>query len=233
MKRNILFALAVGVVGVAILLALGLWQLQRLSWKEGILAEMAARQAEAPMVGLPEAPDERVHAFRAVRLEGEITGAAHYLIASVAGDGPGHRLLVPFTTTAGQSLILDLGYLAGHAEVEAPIGERLLLTGRLFWPDEIDPGYTPEPDLQKRLWFARDLEVLGAALGTEPYMVVAEEITSDSPRAIAQLSALKQIPVGSNIPNDHLEYAITWFSLAVVWAAMTGYLITRIRRRTF
>ena len=34
-----------------------------------------------------------------------------------------------------------------------------------------------------------------------------------------------------NIPNDHLEYAITWFGLAAVWAVMTGYLLWRIKRR--
>ena len=64
---------------------------------------------------------------------------------------------------------------------------------------------------------------MAEALGTEPVMLVAA--ASDDPDAPMPL------PVGVNIPNDHLQYAITWFGLAVVWAVMTGYLLWRIKRR--
>ena len=64
---------------------------------------------------------------------------------------------------------------------------------------------------------------MAAALDTLPVMIVVAE--SDAPDAPMPL------PVTVNIPNDHLQYAITWFLLAVVWTLMTGYLLYRIKRR--
>ncbi len=64
---------------------------------------------------------------------------------------------------------------------------------------------------------------MAATLDTWPVMLVTA--SSDDPEAPLPL------PVTVNIPNDHLQYAITWFSLAVVWAVMTGYLLWRIKRR--
>ena len=84
----------------------------------------------------------------------------------------------------------------------------------------------PEPDRTGNIWFARDLPVMAAALGTAPVLVVASGIRPDPPHMPEPLR------LAANVPNDHLEYAITWFSLAAVWLAMTAYLIWRIRRRT-
>ena len=57
-------------------------------------------------------------------------------------------------------------------------------------------------------------------------MVVAREVAGDA-------QGIAPVPVGTGtIPNDHLEYAVTWFSLAAVWAGMTGFLLWRIRQRT-
>ena len=53
-------------------------------------------------------------------------------------------------------------------------------------------------------------------------------VTADQRRS---RTAPLPLPVTVNIPNDHLQYAITWFALAVVWALMTGYLLCRIKRR--
>jgi surfeit locus 1 family protein len=36
----------------------------------------------------------------------------------------------------------------------------------------------------------------------------------------------------AGIPNDHLEYAVTWFALALVWLGMTAYFLRRPERPT-
>ncbi len=64
---------------------------------------------------------------------------------------------------------------------------------------------------------------MAEALGTEPVMLAVA--ASDDP------GAPMPMPVTVNVPNDHLQYAITWFALAAVWAMMTGYLLWRIKRR--
>jgi surfeit locus 1 family protein len=80
-------------------------------------------------------------------------------------------------------------------------------------------------DLARNIWYARDVDALAAHLGTEPILVIARDLSvSDAP--------LTPLPVDtSGIPNDHLNYAITWFSLAALWMGMTLYLLWRIRRK--
>ena len=68
------------------------------------------------------------------------------------------------------------------------------------------------------------MRAMAEALGTEPLLVVARRVTPGDP-------AIEPMPVDtSGIPNDHLQYAITWFSLAVVWLIMTAYYIVRQRK---
>jgi surfeit locus 1 family protein len=101
--------------------------------------------------------------------------------------------------------------------------QNVAIVGNLHWPDEID-SYTPAPDLVKNLWFARDVDAMAAHLGTEALLVVARQ--SDEVD-----TNVTPLPVSiTGIPNDHLNYAITWYSLAVVWLAMSGALIWRNRQ---
>ena len=97
------------------------------------------------------------------------------------------------------------------------------ITGTLLWPDDVNSN-TPDPDLGKNIWFARDIPAMADALQTAPLLVVATTTTPADPR-------LTPLPVTTaNIKNDHLEYAITWFLLALVWAIMSLYLIFRTTR---
>ena len=91
--------------------------------------------------------------------------------------------------------------------------------------DEKD-GFTPDPDLTANFWFARDVPALADALGTEPVLLILRQTSEPNP-------PVRPWPVDtSGIPNDHLQYAVTWFLLALVWAGMTLYLLWRIRQRT-
>jgi surfeit locus 1 family protein len=90
----------------------------------------------------------------------------------------------------------------------------------LLWPDDQNDN-TPDPDLEANIWFARNIPAMSAALGTAPLMVVATATTPADPR-------ITPLPVNTaNIKNDHFEYAVTWFLLALVWAIMSLFLITR------
>ena len=96
-----------------------------------------------------------------------------------------------------------------HGEPDRPPDQ---VTGLLLWPNETD-SFTPEPDLGRNIWFARDVPAMAQALDTEPVLIVAQAHELDEwpcPRRRAP-----------NLPNNHLEYAITWFSPRGVWAGMT------------
>lgn len=222
--RKYLFPLVIGVCGAAVLMALGLWQLRRLDWKEAHLAEIEARIGADP-VALPAAPDPAQDRFLPVQVSGQFTGPQLRVLSGVKGIGAGHRLLAGFQTAEGRSILIDRGF-APQAETRlAPPPGVVDITGNLHWPQEID-SFTPEPDRAQGLWFARDVPGIAAELGTEPVMIVARTISGDAGGVSPQ-------PVDtSGIPNDHREYAMTWFGLMIVWLGMTALLVWRIRRKT-
>ncbi|MFN3937885.1 MAG: SURF1 family protein [Gemmobacter sp.] len=222
--RRLIFPMVLGFGGLAILLALGFWQLQRLEWKTGILREIEAVIA-GPTVPLPDAPTAGQHRYLPVALSGRLTGQALPVLTSRKGQGPGYRLIAAFETETGRRLLLDRGFLpeARLAGYVAPEG-LLRLRGNLYWPDETD-RFTPPPDPARGIWFARDVATMARALGTEPVMVVVAAAEPDDP-------LVTPLPVDTaRIPNDHLQYAVTWFLLAAAWAGMTGLLLWRIRQR--
>ncbi|MGC9370272.1 MAG: SURF1 family protein [Paracoccaceae bacterium] len=223
MTKRMIVPLLFGLVGAAILVSLGSWQLRRLEWKEGVLAEIEARINDAP-VALPAAPDPEADRYLPVRVAGRFTGEQVRVLASVKQVGAGHRLIAAFET-GGRRVLVDRGFLPLQSGSDAlPEGE-VTLTGNLHWPDEVD-GYTPDPEPEKDLWFARDVPALAAHMRTEPVLIVARAVSG-------QGGAVAPMPVDtSGIPNDHLGYAATWFGLAIVWLGMTALLLWRIRRKT-
>lgn len=215
-----------GILGVAVLIGLGVWQLQRLAWKEGILAEISARIA-APPGALPAAPDPEADRYRPVRVAGRFTGEELAVLASVKGLGPGFRIVAAFETEDGRRILVDRGFVPEGARAAPRPAGAAEVTGNLHWPEETD-RFTPAPDAARGIWFARDLPAMAAALGTEPVLLVQRSGRG----AAAAEGAPRPMPLDSaGIPNDHLEYAITWFLLAAGWAGMTAALLWRISRQ--
>lgn len=219
--RRLWFPILLGVVGVAILIGLGLWQLDRMGQKEALLASIEARIGAEP-VDLPASPDPAEDQYLPVRVTGALGGEELDVLTSMQGAGPGYRV-VSALTAGDRRVLVDLGYVP-EAEKDAPrMAERVTVTGNLVWPQEAD-GWTPTPDAARGIWFARDVGAMAEALGTEPVLVVARGIEG------ADLGTTP-IPVDTaGVRNDHYEYALTWFGLAAVWAVMSLLLILRTRR---
>lgn len=220
--RRYIGPVLVGVIGVAVLLNLGFWQMRRLEVKEAKLAAVEAMLTAAP-VPLPDTVSEAADRYRGVVAEGRLTGEAIFKLDSLKGQGPGKRVIAVLELPGGRRVLVDSGlWVDGtEAQPEAPLAVRVV--GNLDWPQETD-GFTPPPDAKTGLWFARDVAAMSAALGTEPTLIVAREPVRDG---------IEPAPVDtSTIPNDHWQYAITWFSLAAVWLVMTTALLWRIRRRS-
>ncbi len=216
--RRILFLLIFGLAGLGVLISLGVWQMQRLAWKQGILAEIEARIAAEP-VDLPETVTEANDKYLPVTLSGDMEPEEIHVLVSVKQVGAGYRIIQPFST-ADRTILVDRGFVPTTAKQAERVTGPMEVSGNLHWPDEID-SYTPEPDIDGNIWFARDVPTLAAALGTEPVLLIARSKTDPD---------ITPLPVDTaGIPNDHLQYAITWFGLALVWAAMTGYFLWRNR----
>ncbi|MEO1797220.1 MAG: SURF1 family protein [Pseudomonadota bacterium] len=218
------FLLLVGAGGTAVLLWLGFWQLERLSWKEGVLAEIEASIGAEPVL-LPSAPDPESDRYRAVEVTGALGARELHVLVSAKGFGAGYRVIRALET-GGARVMVDLGLIPTAAKEAARVAEaQVTVRGNLHWPSEVD-RFTPENDADGNIWFAREVAVMAEALGTAPVLIIAQETTPPLPGVTA-------FPVDtSGIPNDHLGYAVTWFGMAAVWVSMSGLFLYRGRRKT-
>lgn len=227
--RPTLWATVCTVVSLAILIALGTWQVQRLFWKEEQIALRQTR-AEAPAVPLPQSfPDPAEMEFTRVRLEGRFLHDAEFHLGARTDNGRvGYHIVTPFTLTDGRVILVDRGWVPedrrdpatrAEGQIEGPITiEGLLRTGGWKGLDFARPPNKPE----ERFYFWLDLPVMAQTLhegGVEQGPVIAavyaDAVASELPGGL---------PVGGQtriqLPNDHLEYAITWYSFAVILAVI-------------
>lgn len=202
------------------LLWLGGWQVQRMVWKQGVLAEIAA-QVGADPVTLPTEPVPEDHRFLPVKATGRFIEAEIHVLASNRDTGAGYRV-ISVLVSQGRRVMVDRGFIPINAKNKPRPARDISITGNLHWPDELGK-YIPEPDLGAGIWFARDVPAMARALDAEPFLIIANADTGDGVSAFPVNTAL--------IPNSHLNYAITWFLLAGAWFGMTVFLLLRIKRQ--
>lgn len=220
MHRKMILPLLFGLIGAAILVALGTWQVQRLAWKQGVIARAEAqiRQGPQPLSWHVSFPRDQ---YLPVTVTGRFLGQEAHVLTSVQGIGPGFLVVASFETERGRRILIDRGFIPQDQKTAARPGQAATVIGNLIRPDDVTRA-TPAPDLARNIWFGRDVDAMAAALNTEPLMMVARSDTGQG---------LTPRPVTVTFSNNHLGYAITWFSLAFAWLGMTGLYLWRIRRR--
>ena len=222
MNFRLISALLLGLAGVGFLCGLGIWQVQRMYEKRGQLEEMTAG-ISVPAVPVPLDLDPDKDRYRPVTAEGRFTGETLYVLSGKPMIGAGVQVVSVLEMPGGRRLLVDRGFLPDDDKHKELTVRDVKITGNLMWPRDSNQ-YTPPPDPKTGLWFGRDAVAMAALLKTEPTFIVAREPTGDG---------IEAMPVDtSTIPNDQWGYAITWFSLAFVWAVMTAALVWRIRRQT-
>lgn len=201
-----------------VLIGLGVWQIKRLHWKEGILAAIAAAE-RLPAEPLPSQPLP----FHKYRITGHYAPALA-LYGDEVRDGPrgpliGGELLQLFLADDGRAIVVQRGWvpeaaLGAFAEASPPI----TLEGYVLPPER--PGwFTPRDDPAHLRFYRRDPQALAAAWGQPglaPFVFIA---LGPTPPGGAPDPA-HSLP---RPPNDHLSYALTWFGLAAALAVI--YLI--------
>ncbi|WP_424939353.1 SURF1 family protein [Aliiroseovarius sp. S253] len=220
MRQAIAIILSLAVL--ALFIGLGTWQVQRLKWKEGVLAEIDARIAADP-VSLPDSPDKARDTYLPVMVSGQFGDGTLRVLVSTKQVGAGYRLISPLLTDQG-AILIDRGFVrVSHEMPPLPQGP-VTIEGNLHWPND-RLSSTPENDVSGNTWFARDIDQMADALGTQPVFVITRQMTPPEPRVLP-------LPVTSEgVPNRHLEYAGTWFLLALTWSMMTLALLWRKKRR--
>ena len=171
---------------------------------------------------VPAVLDPERDRYRPVVAAGRFTGETLYVLSGQPMVGAGVQVISVLQMADGRRLLVDRGFLPDEEKHKKLHVTNLTVQGNLMWPRDSNQ-YTPPPDAKTGMWFARDAVAMAAVLHTEPTFIVARLPTGDG---------IEAMPVDtSSIPNDHWGYAITWFSLALVWAVMTAGLVWRIRRQ--
>jgi surfeit locus 1 family protein len=228
-----LFSLA----GLVILIWLGVWQLHRLTWKENLIRRIAALTAEParPLADVLAGGDTD---FVRVRFEcADLMSLPRLRLYGVQDGQTGYRLMAacPISAAAAASVLVDLGFEAQTLSDDTPAAclkslspARLTgpVVGVLRQPDKAS-FVTPPNQPDQNLWYSRDLEAMAKALGAgapAPAFVALES----APGAASDACRLVHAPLPSDLPNNHLAYAITWFGLA---AALVGVYVAMLFRR--
>ena len=214
-----------------VLLGLGSWQIQRHFWKTRLIAERAAAVA-SPVVPVPQtlARARRLE-FHRVVAEGVFLHEKEIYLGASAGAGRiGYQVLTPLREPDGSIVFINRGFIP--AELKSPVKRAdgqipgtVRIVGLLRLPPKGRPNwFLPDnrPDLN--YWFWIDLPAMAAAAALErvaPFYIDADAAPNPGgwPRGGVTQPAL---------PNDHLQYALTWFSLAV--ALIVIYLLYHRRR---
>jgi surfeit locus 1 family protein len=216
-------------IGVAILLGLGAWQLQRLKWKEDLLARVAALQ-HAPARPIGEVLTAQDSGYTRVAFDCPgIEGRPRARLFGVQDGQAGYRMMVACPAGADSSVLVDLGFAPDTTAdcLDKPVRPRNGSYTGILRPPDPKSFVTPPDQPAQRLWYWRDLPSMAKALGAgtpAAYFVALEP----GPQNAGWGGCLTQQPVPANIPNRHLEYAITWFGLA---AALVGVYVASLFRR--
>jgi surfeit locus 1 family protein len=226
-------------LGVAILLGLGFWQLRRLAWKEGLIAAVATRVHAAPVDLPPEAdwPALRPadYEYRHVRLTGVYERGKQALVFRAIGEprgrygGPGYLVMAPLRLANGAVVLVNRGFVPQDRKDQAASsgsgGGETVVTG-LMRASEGRTWFTPADDPARDEWFTRDVPEMARAMGLSryaPFSVDADASANPS-----------DLPEGGEtvlaFPNNHLSYAITWFGMALALLGVVGaYAVTQLR----
>jgi surfeit locus 1 family protein len=230
--RSLVVPGAATLVALAVLISLGLWQLERRAWKAELIGRIEARAYGAP-AAIPPASEwsawsAPAQEYRRVRVTGRFLydrkAPVHGLLSGPQRGQPiqGYYLLAPLELRDGSHVVVNRGFVPTELREPSrrpdsePAGE-VTLTGLMRAPERRG-WFVPENDPARNVWFTRDPDGIARAKGlalVAPFIIDADAgpVPGGWPRGgQTRLS----------IPNDHLHYALTWFGLALTLAGVFG-----------
>jgi surfeit locus 1 family protein len=224
--------LGLSLLTIAGLFGLGVWQIQRRSWKLDLIARVDRRIAAPPVAApgpaawpaISVAKDE----YLRIRVAGHFLNDRESFVQALTEFGDGFWVLTPLKTDQGFIVLVNRGFVPPDRRVDArhdEIAGETGVTGLLRLSEPKGRFLRPNDPAQNR-WYSRDVAAIAAARGlgpVAPYFIDAEASgTNNWPRGGLTVVTF---------PNNHLVYALTWFSLALMLAGVTLYNVREDRRR--
>lgn len=203
----------------------GTWQVERLKWKQGLIAELAEAQAQPPRNGLPKDNAElEALQFYPVTVRGTWLSDTEFHIAPrYVHDQFGYALVQPFKLTDGRIVLVNRGWIPGRlknplARPETKVKGSATINGIVRVGNE-RARFTPINQPEKNMWFGRDIEEMAAYAGLKNVVPAMIDIVEKPAQASKILSRDHAIPIPSDgvvrLRNDHLGYIFTWYGVAL------------------
>ena len=225
-------------IGFALLIWLGQWQLQRLEWKERIIQRIETRTERSPVTlerAVELAQQWGDPNYMRVTAEGRFHNDLERYLYAISSDGqPGWHVITPLQTASGRVVLVDRGFVPEDRKDpktrrSGQFQDIVTVTG-LVRTSEKPNVFSPDNDAAANQWFTRDLDSMarsmfpGGTVAVLPFFLDAEE--TDVPGGWPKGGQTRL-----ELPNKHLQYALTWFLLAAcllivyvsyVWSVRTG-----------
>jgi len=227
-ERGLLWPGLAVLAGMGMLIALGTWQMQRLAWKQGLIAAIHERAHAAPMaladVEARAARGEDVEYTR-VAVSGRFDHAKEiHLYALDEAGTPGFHVITPLVVTGDGVVLVNRGFVPNDLKDPArraagQVSGDVSITGLTRHPDQ-QGMFIPENDRARNVWYWRDIEAMAAAAAgpssgrVHRFYVDAE--AEPAPPGGWPRGGVTRL----TLPNRHLEYALTWYGLAVALIAV-------------
>jgi len=220
-KPGLLWPTIASAVALAVLLGLGTWQVQRLQWKNSLIAQIAERTHASPLpladaLAAVRRGDDLEYSRVAVTGRW-VPGVERYLWAP-SSSGSGWHVYAPLKTQAGPVVIVNRGLVDdAHRDPatrpEPSQSSDVSLIGLLRMPEHKN-AFTPDNDVARNVWYWRDVDGMARSMfpvaeasTVAPFALDAEAGGPPPPAPQGGVTRL-------NIPNSHLQYAATWYGLA-------------------
>jgi surfeit locus 1 family protein len=215
MPRRLLGPGIATAVMLVVLLGLGTWQVQRLAWKRGILDQISHAEM-SPAVPLQ---DGTPPPFTKLRATGELLEDRGALYGSEVRDTPmgpqlGARLIEPLMRDKGDPILVDRGWVPTNRPLPLEAKPGQVTVEGYARPPEQGGWFTPADDPVTRRFYAPNPAAMGASMGlakVAPFLLVVVDPAPPVPGRFPQPATSLPRP-----PNNHLEYAITWYGMAVI-----------------
>ena len=259
-RLALLSGLAVAFIGF---IALGVWQLERLAWKQDLIERVESR-VRAPAVAPPETstwpsfaarPEAKRYEYLRVEVTGRYLSGVDTRVQAVTAIGAGYWLLTPLQRADGSIVLINRGFVAPEwvpsAARESAATPDVRVTGLLRLSEPGGAFLRSNAPADGR-WYSRDVQAIAAARGLQrvaPYFIDADFIDADAADR-ADATRVDSAGAGSagdvddhsgvlapvggltvvRFRNHHLQYALTWFALALMVVAAVWRVLREDRR---
>ena len=205
MKHKLLFNIFVLLI-ITLFCALGTWQLVRLQWKNNLINQIS-EGLKSPAINYS---NEIKTNYQRVIVDGEYNFEKQIYLYSLNKKGvPGYDVVTPFETSDSENILINRGWIKAVQKNESKINKIMNKKIQGLLRKNIKKNiFKPDNDIEKNIWFSINLVDLKKFTGKtfNEYILYLEDKNINTPKP-------KQITI--DLPNNHLKYALTWYSISI------------------